>query len=57
MNPEERVESPAESSAFLAEDDMPGASLKGRDPEILKFQSSSAGCNAGEHLPKGENPN
>ena len=56
MNPE-RVESPSESSGFLAEDDVPGASLQGQDPELLKFQSSSAGCNAGGHLRKGENRN
>ena len=36
MNPEERVESPGESSGFLAEDDVLGASLQGRDPELLK---------------------
>ena len=36
MNPEEMVESAGESSGFLAEDDVPGASLQGRNPELLK---------------------
>ena len=36
MNPEERVESAGESSGFLAEDDVPGASLQERNPELLK---------------------
>ena len=36
MNPEEMVESAGESSGFLAEDEVPGASLQGRNPELLK---------------------
>ena len=30
------MESPSESSGFLAGDDVPAASLQGRDPELLK---------------------
>ena len=36
MNTEEGLDSPGESSGFLPEDAVPGASLKGRDPELLK---------------------